>query len=113
MNPCSRPNGPTNRTKPSGFASASPDTPFTRYNRLSNRFDNRFDNRLYRVNGTSEFRSDFTPMSAAAAFSPVFPEQPGFAVDRIYFAYLCHIRTTIISFNWVNQNRDWPSGVKR
>ena len=36
------------------------DTPFTRYNRLSNRlsngfdnrFDNGFDNRLYRVNGT-------------------------------------------------------------
>ena len=26
------------------------ETPFTRYNRLSNRFYNRFDNRLYRVN---------------------------------------------------------------
>ena len=26
------------------------DTPFTRYNRLSNRLYNRFDNRLYRVN---------------------------------------------------------------
>jgi len=28
-------------------------SPFTRYNRLSNRFFNRFDNRLYRVNGIS------------------------------------------------------------
>ena len=39
------------------MADSNNDTPFTRYNRLSNllynRFDNRFDNRLYRVNGAS------------------------------------------------------------
>ena len=35
------------------MADTNSDTPFTRYNLLSNRFDNRFDNRLYRVNGAS------------------------------------------------------------
>ena len=38
---------------------ASLETPFTRFNRLSNRLFNRLDNRLYRVNGVLSVHSAF------------------------------------------------------